>query len=456
MTSTLANGEPREVPVAREVPFPPEQSNFLRSLVHYRGSAIKRFEEMRRAYPPVAGFRVGGRSIVLVHAPEVIEEILVRKHASFVKDAFTAEIAVVLGQGLLTTNGEEHRHQRKLVAPSFAASEVVRYAPQMVAAASSFAERLEAGSTIDVGRSMMRLTLEILVRTLFGRDFHEYEFVDRELEATMRAFRPWPELFRLLTPEWVPLPSRRRLRLARERLDGLVARLLSQKRQSAAGDELLSRLFAARDGEQRLTDAELRDQVITLLLAGHETTALSLGYAFRLLALYPAARERVEAELASLTSPPSAEALRGLEYTHAVFQETLRLFPPAWVVGREAIQDVVLAGVRVPKGMQVMMPIYTLHRDPRWFTAPEEFRPERFLPGGEVREGKVPRFAYLPFGAGPHVCVGSHFALLEAMAILAGVLSRVRFRAIPGARFEVAPAITLRSRYPIELVVERR
>jgi cytochrome P450 len=456
MTTSFRSDEQLGVPAARDVPFPPEQSNFMRSLVHYRGSALKRFEEMRREYPPVAGFRVGGRSIVLVHAVEVIEEILVRKHGSFVKDAFTSEIAVVLGQGLLTTNGEQHRHQRKLVAPSFAASEVSRYAPQMFGAAAAFAERLENGQTLDVSRAMMRLTLEILVRTLFGRDFHEYEFVDRELEATMQAFRPWPELFRLLTPEWVPLPSRRRLRLARERLHGLVDRLLAQKRQSPAEDDLLSRLFAARDDERRLSHAELRDQVITLLLAGHETTALSLGYAFRLLALHPAARERVEAELGALKSPPSAEALRELEYTHAVFQETLRLFPPAWVVGREALEDVVLAGFRVPKGMQVMMPIFTLHRDPRWFRDPEAFRPERFLPGGEVREGKVPRFAYLPFGAGPHVCVGSHFALLEAMAIFAGVLTRVRFVARPDARFELAPAITLRPRYPIVLGVEPR
>jgi cytochrome P450 len=444
--------------MAKVVPFPKEQSNLLYAFRRYRGNPLRRFADMRVRYPLVAGFRLFGQKVVVVQDVEAIEDILVRKHALFGKGSFTDQLSVVLGQGLLTSNGEHHKSQRKLIAPSLAANDVAGYALPMFERAQLFVQRFRDGEVVDIHSEMMHLTLDVLAHTLFGQEFEEVELVDREMAVVMRAFRPWSGLFRLATPEWLPLPSRFRLRRARERLHGVVDRLIAKKRLAPGGTDLLSRLISVNEGGSRLTNDDLRDQVLTLLLAGHETTALSLTFTLYLLSQNPGARERVEAELdgALGSGSPDASTFSSLHYTHAVFQESLRLFPPAWTVTREALEDCDVGGWQLHKGNQLLIPFYTIHRDAAWFDNPDAFRPERFLPGGAFREQRPPRFAYAPFGGGPRVCVGNHFAMQEAMTILTALLRRVRLDLLPGALFDVAPSVTLRPLHPVPMRVKLR
>ncbi len=451
-TATLQDRPPRAIP------FPAEQSSLWFALPRYRGNPLARFADMRRRYPPVAGFRMLGRCLVVVHDPKAIEDILVRKHALFVKDSFTGQLSSVLGRGLLTSEGEHHRRQRRLIAPSLSAPEVAHYGDTIVEAAQRFADGLQDDSVVDVHALCMRVTLDVLTRALFGQRFEEYDLVDEEMAAIMTAFRPWPELFRAVTPEWVPLPSRRRLEQARMRLHGVVDRLIESKRRQPLGRDLLSRMLEANDEEGGLTDEDLRDQVITMLLAGHETTALSLCFTLRSLAVNREWRERVEHEVDEVLAQGSLarDAFAGMGVINAVLQESLRLYPPAWVIGRRALEDCVVGGWQLPQGQDLFIPVYTIHRDPRWFPNPDAFEPERFLPGGSFHTDKPPRFAYLPFGGGPRICVGSHFAMLEAQAILSVLVHRARFDWISGNPFGLAPSITLRPAFPMPMRVHLR
>jgi len=440
----------------REVPFPREQSNFLYSLTHYKGNPLARFEDMRRRYPPVAGFRMLDREIVIVHDPAVVEEILVRQHTKFIKDTFTAELGTVLGRGLLTSQGEHHKRQRKLIAPSLAAPEVAHHATSIHENACRATAKLQPGQRLDLQRFCMHLTLDVLTQTLFGQTFDECELVDREMKAVMAAFRPWPQLFRTVCPTWVPLPSRRHIETARDRLHGVVDRLIASKRRGTLGDDLLSRLLLLKDEQGSLTEDELRDQVITFLLAGHETTALALVFTLRLLGEHPRWRDRVEAEVDAVSARGvSADSLRDMHQTYAVLQEALRLYPPAWMMGRQPIEDCVIAGWQLRKGQQLIIPVFTIQRDPRWYSAPDRFDPSRFLADDAADARRPGRFTYLPFGSGPRVCVGSHFATLEALAILCALLRRVRLVGASNAPFEVATSITLRpaSAVPMRVVM---
>jgi cytochrome P450 len=300
--------------------------------------------------------------------------------------------------------------------------------------------------------------LEVLTEALFGQEFEEFELVHREMARVMRAFNPWSESLRARLPTWVPMLSRRDLRIARERLKGSVQRFITRKRSAGQrGDDLLSRLIAARDEGKGLSDEDLCDEVLTLLAAGHETTALSLTHAFRLLALHPDVRAKVQAEVAVFTgTKPSTETLAALSYTHAMFQEVLRLYPPAWTLGRQPLADCTIAGWHVKKGYQLMVPWYSIHRHPRWHPEPDEFRPERFLPGGAFRETKPPRFAYAPFGGGPRVCVGLHFAMVEAMTLLAALCQRVQFTLLDTRELPLTASVTLRPGRPVRARINLR
>ncbi|HYP99117.1 MAG TPA: cytochrome P450 [Polyangiaceae bacterium] len=439
----------------RAIPFPAEQSSLLYAVRHYGGNPLLRFIDLSRNYPDVVGFRFMGRDIVVIHDLDFIEQILLSKHALFEKDAFTAELSVVLGDGLLTSKAESHRLHRRLIAPSLASAEVSEYVSSFWDCAQRFISRLEDGAEIELQSSMMRLTLEVLTETLFGQEFEEFALLHREMARVMRAFNPWSEALRGLLPTWVPMLSRRDLRVARERLKGCVQRFVARKRSAGHRGDLLSRLIAARDEGKGLSDEDLCDEVLTLMAAGHETTALSLTYAFRLLALHPDVRAQVQAEVDVFTSTkPSAETLAALSYTHAMFQEALRLYPPAWTLGRQALEDCTIAGWQVKKGYQLMVPWYSIHRHPRWHAEPDEFRPERFLPA--FQESKPPRFAYAPFGGGPRVCVGLHFAMVEAMTLLAAICQRVQFTLLDTRELPLTPSVTLRPGRPVRARINLR
>jgi cytochrome P450 len=424
------------------------------STLKYARRPLARFEAARRVSDRAVAFRVFGRSYIVLFDPKAIEQVLVTQHAAFDKDRFTNDLGRVLGDGLLTSEGDTWRRHRKLTAPSFQRSEVAAYGGVMAERARAFVERQAPDVAIDVHSAMMQLTLDILVRALFGTEVKRAPDVERLLEPVMHDYVPPAVAWRLLLPEWVPLPSRRRLARARRELDVILLELIGERRRAAAErasagaapSDLLGRLMLACDAEGSLSEAALRDEAMTLFLAGHETTALSLTYGLRLLAKHPRERQALVAELDRVLGgrAPALHDLPNLPYTRAVLDETLRLFPPAWGLGREPREDVVVAGVAIPKGTQVILCPWVMHHDAQFFPEPDRFWPERWLTQPAPR-----RFAYMPFGAGPRVCIGSHFALAEAMIILAVVLQRVEPELAAQPELDLMPSVTLRPRGPV-------
>lgn len=396
-----------------------------------------------------------GEGIVQLTDPADIETVLLTHKSKTKKDPGTASLDFILGRGLLTAEGDTWKRNRKIAAPFFTPKHLQSYADAMITSAH---EDLPEAGQLDAHDWMSRVTLHIVLRTLFGMEpggladdvaplvGDLMELFDTEYHGPAR-----------LLPEWVPLPHRVRLAHTAQSLDQVLRDLIAQRRAAPEGDDLLSRLLAARteDGDG-LTDTEVRDEAITMFLAGHETTSLALSYTLWLLAEHPEIQDRVLAELEERLGDRTVELgdVRALPYLNAVLDESMRLYPPAWTIGREALEDLELEGGGViPKGSHVLMPQWVVHRDGRWFPGPLRFRPERWL-SGETAD--LPRFAYFPFGGGPRVCIGTHFAKMEAILVLATVLRKYRFHAVPGFQPDLLPSVTLRPLHGIELILEER
>ncbi len=418
------------------------------------GDPLGSLEAGTRAHGDLWRIRVGTRTNLVVTDPALIEEVFITHRKATVKDPVTAGLSDVLGQGLLTAEGETWRKNRRLIAPSFQPRHLAELGSTMVASTERAASGVSSG-THDVHEHMMALTLDIAVRTLFGTVLSDAHRVGPLVEELMQGFIRKTQTWRRLLPAWMPTPGRAAARRHMRELHGLLLELVAQKRASdGQGSDLLSRLLAARDEQGRgMDDDQLKDELLTLFLAGHETTALALSYALWLLAEHPQAMARARAELDVVVGEGQVTARhsRQLPWLDAVFQETMRLYPPAWVVGRAAAQDLVLGDLHVPAGTGLIMPQWVVHRDERWFDEPFAFRPERWL-----AESHRPRFAYFPFGGGQRTCVGNHFARMEAVLVLAAWLQVFEVRPVPGFHLAVEPSVTLRPRDGVKLELLRR
>jgi cytochrome P450 len=413
---------------------------------------------IHRTYGGAARYQGIGRLIVILSEPALVEQVLVGSYASFFKDRASHLLDLALGQGLLTGEGQAWRRHRKVVAPSFQPGEVARYADDMAAISARWAARLEheadAGPR-DLYATMLELTLEIVVRTVFGAELQHVENLRSCTDAITEDFRELMLSWRFFTPAWLPLRARRRMRATRIRLHDLLDGLVAERR-ARPGRDVLSRLVAAAAAQpEDMSEAQLRDEAATLLLAGHETAALSLGHTLRLLAGAPEARVRLEEEVDGVLRDrlPTHADLPRLPWTRAVLQESLRLYPPAWGIGREAVAPVEIGGLPLRPGAQVLIPIWAIHRDEARFPDSEAFRPERWL--GDLHH-HLPRCAYMPFGAGPRTCVGNHFALLETTIVLAALARRVRLEPLTDQPWHLLPAATLRPRDPVSVQVVPR
>jgi cytochrome P450 len=391
------------------------------------------------AYGDIVSFQgYRGERVVLLRHPREVEEVLITQSRRFLKSRDYKEGLAFLGNGLLVSDGELWLRQRRLMQPAFHRERIFGYGQIMVDYARRRAEEWRIGERRDLHEEMVSLTLEIVVRALFSAEAREEApRVSRALSALFKEFElerrsPW---YRLLA-RLLPLPAERRFERARQELDQIITQLIA-KRREAPGEDLLSMLLALQDEEGGMSDRQLRDEVVTLYLAGHETTANLLTWTWVLLAEYPEVEARLHEELQALGKPPGPEDLPRLSYTQAVIKESLRLFPPAWVLSREAAEDVELGGYILPKGTRVLLFPYFTQRDPRWFAEPERFVPERWL-----REPTWPKLAYFPFGAGNRLCIGQSFALMEAPLLLATLAQRVRL--VLEAPVRPYPLITLR------------
>jgi cytochrome P450 len=409
-----------------------------------------------RQYGDVVRLRAPGMTFYVLVNPEHIEQVLRTNHRDFIKWKLLRATSRVFGNGLLTSEGDFWRQQRRLINPSFQRSQVQNYADVMVAYTRRLVDTWRTGSTCIISDEMMRLTLAIIAKTLFDVD------IDQEARDTGPILGSVLDYFgdplnSLVLPSWVPTPSNLRFRRAVRSLDTLIARLIEQRRSGAEeGRELLSRLLAAQDEDgSRMTEQQLRDELITLGFAGHKTTAAALTYCFYLLAQSPEMDAQLAAEVREVLGdrPPTADDVPKLPFTEWVVKEALRLYPPSWGIGREALTDVEVGGFHVPKGTQLLLMQWIVHRDARWFPEPEVFRPQRWE---NDLESRLPRCAYFPFGDGPRVCIGGHFAMLEAVLILATIAQRYRLELVPGQRFRLIPSITLWPKPGIRMMIGER
>jgi cytochrome P450 len=414
---------------------------------------------IHRQYGPFVRTRLP-LQLYFVADPACIEEILVKKADGFRKDRTSRLLARVVGNGLLVNEGEPWRRQRRLLQPAFHQRQLASYAAVMVKAIERAAATWRDGEIRDVHEDMMSVTLNIVAETLFGSDVSaEADAIGGAISALMEEFgRILGLSARFQPPAWVPTPVNLRMRASTRRVDEVVLGVIEARRRSPGNDErddLLSLLIRARDEDGgAMTDAQVRDEAVTLFLAGHETTALALTYALHLLAKDPERQARLADELARVLGgrAPGIGDLDDLTTTDAVVLEAMRLYPPVWALGRQALADVEIGGVRFPAGAEFVISPWVMHRDPRFFEEPGAFRPERWA--GDLAK-RLPKFAYFPFGGGPRVCIGNRFAMMEAKLVLARALQRFRVEATPETELALLPSVTLRPRRPVRLRLAR-
>ncbi len=410
-------------------------------------------------YGDVALIHVAGLPFYQLGEPEDIHEVLVTKSRDFGKGALGAERRLLFGRGLATSEGDFWRRQRRLSQPAFQRERIAAYGSLMAEHARRRVCAWPEGETVDLHALIMRLALEIVSKVLFGADLAgKATEVGERLEVLMRFFASQANFTLRLLPRRVRTPGQIRFRRAVADLDRIVFELIAERRRSGKDDgDLLSVLIAARDDEDasQMTDQQLRDEVMTLFLAGHETTALALSWTFALLAQHPESEARLAEELDEVLGdrPPEATDVPRLHYAERVLKESMRLYPPAWILARQALRHVEIGGYTIPAQAFVTMSQWVTHRDGRHFPEPERFLPERWE---DDLEKRLPRFAYFPFGGGQRVCIGSGFAMMEAVLVLATIAQRYRFALAPGHRVEPDPSLSLRPKGGVRGVLGRR
>lgn len=445
-------------PASLPEPPGPRRGFPFATLAAFRRDPLALLRRLHRDHGDVVCFRFGPRRIYLLAHPGLAREVLVNQHRSFIKSRALQRARVVLGNGLLTSEGDAHLRQRRLVQPAFHRERVAALGDAMAACADRAADGWRPGAELDLAREMNRLTLAIAGKTLFGANVAaEADEIGAALTETLEAFK------RVTNPlgailDLLPTPGTLRIRRAIARLDATIYRMVEARRRSGEDrGDLLSMLLSARDTEGDgggMTDLQLRDEALTLFLAGHETTANALAWTWHLLAHHPEIEARLHAEVDSALGgrAPRSDDLPKLPFTRAVLSESMRLYPPAWVIGREPLADFEAGGYRVRAGTVVMLSPWITHRDPRWWSDPERFDPGRWT---AENEAALPRFAYFPFGGGPRKCIGEGFAWTEGVLVLAAIARRFRIRHAPGAVVGHQPLITLRP-VGLRMVAEAR
>ena len=414
------------------------------NLQELRRDPLGLYTRCAREFGDFTSLRFGLRRVHLINHPDLIEQVLVTQARNFIKHYALRMNRLLFGDGLLTSDGDFWLRQRRLLQPVFHRERLAGYGAVTVELAERLAASWREGETRDLSADMTRLTLEIIARSLFGAGLPEkVRDIGAALADVGKAFNRRLASFVVL-PESVPTPANLRMRRAVRRLDAILYDLIKQRRQAGGGHDLLSILLHARhENGDVMTDRQLRDEAMTLFLAGHDTTALTLSWGWQLLAQHPHVYDALQAELAAVLggrSPMPADLPR-LPYTERVVLEALRLYPAAYMMGRQAVAACELGGYRLAPGATVLMSQWVTHRDPRWFHDPERFDPDRWADGLARR---LPHFAYFPFGGGPRVCIGNSFALMEAQLVLATLAQRGRFTLLPGPPVRPAPGITLK------------
>ncbi|MGH1572591.1 cytochrome P450 [Methylobacterium sp. P31] len=428
----------------------------LGSYLDLRRDPLSFFEHLAHRYGDTVAFRIGPRRALFLNDPSLIERMLVAEHRDFPKISFLwRQFTAVFGQGLVTSHGPLWQRQRRLCAPAFAPARLAAYAEVMVRTTDQTLEGWRVGEVRDLHADMMALTLRIVAKTLFGvgieTDISRIEAAVHDLSREMAARMVRP----ILIPDAVPLPGHLRYRHGLACIEDLATRIIRERR-TAGGRNLLDALMDERDESGTpMSDHQLRDEAVTFLLAGHETTALALTWALYLLGQHREVSAALAAEADAVLGerPATFEHLQRLTLAEQVMNESLRLYPPAWLIGREAGRDCEIGGQPIRAGTPLYTSPWVLHRDPRFWSEPLSFRPGRWAGYSERR---LPRFAYMPFGGGPRVCIAQRFAMTEGVLILASIVRRFSLVPIQEAPVVPFPSITLRPADPVRFRVHAR
>jgi cytochrome P450 len=441
------------------VAAPGPKQSILGSLVYLPGrDPIAFFRNLARTYGDIAAYRMGGEQMYFVNDPQHVKDILVTHNKSFMKGRGLQRAKRVLGEGLLTSEGATHLRQRRLMQPAFHRDRIAGYGQTMV----SHADRLRSGwvdgRALDIAAEMNRLTLSIVGKTLFDADVESQALeVGDALTGVMDTFwmmmLPFADLI-----ERLPVPKLRRARMARVRLDAIIYRMIADRRASGRDHgDLLSMLLAAQDEDDGgvMTDQQVRDEAMTIFLAGHETTANALTWLWYLVGGAPEVEARLHEEVDRVLQGrlPALADVPSLPGVERIVTEAMRLYPPAWLIGRRALVDYPLGGYVVPAQSIIVMSPYVLQRDARYYADPERFDPDRWTPA--FRAG-LPKFAYFPFGGGPRQCIGESFAWMELVLVVATIAQQWQLRLVPGHPVVPQPLITLRAKHGMKMIANKR
>jgi cytochrome P450 len=461
MATAARNEAPRnEVRKPLEYRFPP---GFQRNLLWF---ALRRFrpanptllfQHLAREYGDIAHYKIGWNHIVFLNHPDYIREVLVVQNENFIKERTVQRTKMLLGEGMITSEGARHRSQRQVAQPAFHRQRISEYASTMVREAARVRDQWRPGEQRDMAIDMMHLTLNVVAQTLFATDLREE--VNELASAINRIMGLYNFLVMLPAAEWlvhVRPPGLAAFVRARKRVDAVVYRMIAAHRQrSSHGSSLLDLMLAVSPDGGPGSEQSLRDQVITIFLAGYETVANALSWTWYLLSQNPDCERRFHDEIDHELPGrlPAFDDLPRLRYVEMVLAESMRLYPPAWAMGRYARNDFQLGDFLLPAKTTVLMSQFITHRDARYFPDPLRFDPERFTPEARSRRTKL---TYFPFGAGVRQCIGESFACMEGVLLLATLAQKWKLRLVPGHRVEPEPLITLRPRYGMRMQLEAR
>ncbi len=451
------SSQPESLPIQKASRPPGPPGHFLLGhLPDFRRDILGFLLKCAREYGDIVQLSLAGKPAFQINSPELAAIPLLSNYRNFIKNRFFwRQVTAVVGQGLLTSEGDFWRRQRRLASPAFHAPKIAGYAKVMVDYTLREMEDWRDGDERDLHKDMMRLTSKIVAKTLFDEDVSgDTDEVGEAMdvlttEVSRRMLRP------IQLPDFLPIPSNLRYNRAVRQINKVAYRFIEDHRKSPEEKHtLLSMLMQAQDEDgSRMSDQQLRDESITLFLAGHETTAIALSWTWYLLSQHPQAEAALFREIDEVLNgtPPSMADVMKLPYTDAVVRESMRLYPPAYLIGRESVEDCEIGGYHIPAGATVYVSPWVMHRDPRHFPEPESFTPERWLDGLDKR---LPRFAYMPYGGGPRTCIGDRFAQMEAILLLATMAQRFRVTYL-GANAPVPfPSVTMRpgDGVPVRLV----
>jgi len=441
--------------------FPPgPKATFLDTIIYRPGrDPLTFFSNLAKQYGDLAYLRMAGEHLFVASNPAVIRDVLVTHNQNFHKSRGLERMKILLGEGLLTSEDAFHLRQRRLMQPAFHRERIAAYASTMVAYADRVRRGWTPGATLDVALEMSRLTLLIVGKTLFDADV---ESQARDVGAAMSGLMD--SFWTLMLPfgetlQRLPIPHLRRGRKARERLDAIIYGMIRERRENL-GDrgDLLSMLLMAQDDEDKgrgMTDRQIRDEAMTIFLAGHETTANALTWTWYLLSQSPEVERRLHEEIDAVLERrlPRVADVDRLPYTTKVVTESMRLYPPAWLVGRRAVNEYSIGTYYVPPRSIIVMSQWIVHRDPRYYAEPDRFEPDRWT---SEFKAALPRFAYFPFGGGPRQCIGESFAWMELVLLVATLAQQWKFELVPGHPAVPQAAVTLRPKYGMKMIATAR